>query len=60
VVLKALATFRKINQPPLVKVSTDSFNKVGQLKRHAMFGSEPELLVKQQTGLVYFSEEPNE
>jgi hypothetical protein len=39
-------------QPPLIKVSIDSFIKAAQLQRRAMSGSEPELLVAQQATLV--------
>jgi hypothetical protein len=49
-----------VSQSPLVKVSIDSFNEAGQLQRRAVFGSEPELLVTQQTALVYFFEDPSE
>jgi hypothetical protein len=34
-------------------------NKAGQLQRRAVSGSEPELLVMQQTVLVYSCEDPS-
>jgi hypothetical protein len=45
----------RADQPPLVEVSVDSFNKAGQLQRRVVPGSEPKVLVTQQPALVYFS-----
>jgi hypothetical protein len=46
--------------PPLVKVSVESFNKAGQLQLSGVPGAEPKLLGTQQSGLVYFPENPSD
>jgi hypothetical protein len=60
-VSKALATSR--NTAPVRRLSSEfllTLNKAGQLQRRAVLGSEPKLLVAQQSVLIYFLKDPSE